>query len=592
MNADYPVVLGTSVKDARKISTDEDLKEYIKNTPGAKEILITKNYKRPYFQYTVQTAREPTNEDLNFNTRMRQVTDLVKKTCGEQDRIRYTAMTHKSQTMDFYTTKIRIVVLGCCVDDFTKLKKIAPEGFDTDIYRVNQQIEYKDWSHKEGVPIQDHFVHAGEADCLCFEQPTIIKKQFEIQPSDFEEFEKTNFKLNDPPCYVRINKYGELQFLKKNDLYLLYENMADLGKTSFIKAWCQYSGIRTYERTDLLPRPLEAPSDVYNTWSGFICEKFPQNGTIDVMTTHIKNLFGNERHYNYFITWLATIFQTPAYRTEVCLVLISEEGTGKGIIFDHLVQRMIGHYYGRTAQPKDDLFNTFSQLRKNKIFINIDDANIGEMKINSDTFLSYVTGEFIKYEGKGQNAVTCRNNMNFCVTSNKDTPVKISASDRRFCVLECNNELRFKPRSYFNTIGEWLKSDANIGAFYKFLMDWDIQINLKDDRPITEAYNEIRGASVDKELLFLASMLENNHIFKLEELYNSFKHWLIDSGFTEYKVRDIISFGRYWAKIAKSNDFVVRDIIGGGKSKYSFDKKKTAEWLRAKNIEVAGVCLI
>lgn len=593
MNAEYPVIFGTTLKDARKFANADDLKEFIRKSPGAREYLLDKSWKRPYFQYTTHTDHEPSDIDIIFNSKLKQVIDLVAKTCGEHERIRYTCMIHKTQTLDFWTTKIRIVVLGCCVNDFTKLKRMVPDGFDMDIYNSKQVIDYKDWKPKEGVPLEDHFIHANETDCLAFEQPAVIKKSIERTADDFYKFEKTHFKLNNPPCYVRITSTGDIQFLKKNDLYLLYENLPRFGKMPFIKAWCEWENIRTYERIDLLPRPLHAPTDVYNTWAGFQCEKYSQDGTIEVMLTHIKNLFnGVEEHYTYFLTWLASIIQKPANRTDVCLVLISEEGTGKGLIFDHLISRMIGEYYGRTAQPKDDLFNTFSQLRKNKIVINIDDANIGEMKINSDTFLSYVTGEFIKYEAKGQNAVTYRNCMNFAVTSNKDTPVKISASDRRFCVLECNNKLRHKPREYFNTIVDWLRVDANIGAFFKFLMEWDTtQMSLKDNRPITEAYNEIKGASVDKELLFLASVLESKTTFTTQDMYMSFKNWLIESGFVDYKVRDIISFGKYWAKMAKNEEFVTREAIRGGKSRWLFDKQKTATWLVNKNIEV-HTCMI
>lgn len=592
MNAEFPVVFGTTLKDARKFANDDDLTQYVKNNPGAREYLLDKGWKRPYFQYTVRTAHEPRYDDLNFSSKMKQVTDLVNKTCGKDERIGYAVGTHRTQTMDFWTVKIRIVVRGCCVSDFTKLKRIVPDGFDMDIYNQKQAIDYKDWEFKESV--KDCFIHATGDDALAFEQPAVIKKSMERTANDFYEFEKTHFKLNNPPCYVRITCTGDIQFLKKSDLYLLYEHLPKFEKVPFIKAWCEWENIRTYERIDLLPRPLTPPDNVYNTWDGFPCEKYSQDGTIDVMLTHIKNLFnGIEEHYTYFLTWLASIIQSPAHRTDVCLVLISEEGTGKGLIFDHLISKMIGEYYGRTAQPKDDLFNTFSQLRKNKVVINIDDANIGEMKINSDTFLSYVTGEFIKYEAKGQNAVTYRNCMNFAVTSNKDTPVKISASDRRFCVLECNNQLRHKPREYFNTIVDWLKVDANIGAFFKFLMEWDTkQISLKDNRPITEAYNEIKGASVDKELLFLASVLESKTVFTTQDMYTSFKHWLIESGFVDYKVRDVISFGKYWAKLAKNEGFLTRDAIRGGKSRWSFDKQKTATWLVNKNIEVHGVLLI
>ena len=91
-NLDYPVVLGTSVNTARKFSNLKDIDEYLRTTPDPKEILNEKEYKRPYFQYTVRTNREPTATDLLINSNLKKVEEVVEKSVGSAERAKYSIL--------------------------------------------------------------------------------------------------------------------------------------------------------------------------------------------------------------------------------------------------------------------------------------------------------------------------------------------------------------------------------------------------------------------------------------------------------------------------------------------------------------------
>jgi hypothetical protein len=265
----------------------------------------------------------------------------------------------------------------------------------------------------------------------------------------------------------------------------------------------------------------------------------------------VRKLFGTNSQY--IIKWLANIVQQPGKPTNVALVIVGGQGTGKTTTFELFMKKIIGSkYFGQTNNPENDLFSRFGFLRDSKVLIVIDDFNVGSIKMNSDPFKSYITGETVTYEAKGKMAIPLKNCMNFVLTTNKQDPVKLDADDRRYAVLEVSDQLKGN-HAYFTKLYRYLENPANIRAVYELLMDIDIsKTNFQAERPITELYQEIKNMSVDKELLFLRDKIEgvqSQQIFRASDFYQDFRSWLSDNGFTDYKAKDAIRFGMYMKKV-------------------------------------------
>jgi hypothetical protein len=408
----------------------------------------------------------------------------------------------------------------------------------------------------------------------------------------FEEFEKTHFKVIDPVGFVRIGPNGKIQRLKKGDLHTLYENKPGFptagGKEiPYVAAWLKSKDIRTYERVDLLPPPLTVPNNVYNTWSAVPATHLPSTGSADLMIKHIEILFGEKRVSDYVLKWFANIFQTPAVRTDVAMVWTSEQGAGKGIILEQLMSKLLGTYFAHTSNPKNNLFSKFGEFRNCKLLVNIDDAC--DIKACMEEFKPLITGERITYEAKFEQTISYLNCSNYIVTTQRGCPIKLDASDRRWAVFECDNKL-VGQRAYFKELGEWLKSDANVGAFYEFLMALNIKgFNFADERPLTNAYHDIKMLTADKELLFLASVvIGSQSVFKAQEFFDLFRIWISSAGFASSTAGDILSFGTYMSKLAKA-EMIDKSRLAHGVIYKISDKPKLEKYLVSKGVQIEEV---
>jgi hypothetical protein len=474
----------------------------------------------------------------------------VRDRFGSEPKIQIKSLFYQELHDVTWKTVIRLILTGTQVDDYTKLKKTCPTGFDKDIYSPNKVLTLKGFKLGPTCDFMDQFVQAQDDDTLSWIHDTQTTEEHAYQEAK-TEFEKTHFKIKTPVGFVR-QKTAELQLLSRKELFDLYENFF-IGTDQFVKLWLKDPTIRTYETFDFLPPPSIVPRDVVNTWSGFAAEGITDSheGRPNMFVDHVRKLFGTNSQY--IIKWLANIVQQPGKPTNVALVIVGGQGTGKTTTFELFMKKIIGSkYFGQTNNPENDLFSRFGFLRDSKVLIVIDDFNVGSIKMNSDPFKSYITGETVTYEAKGKMAIPLKNCMNFVLTTNKQDPVKLDADDRRYAILEVSEKLKGN-HAYFTKLYRYLENPANIRAVYELLMDIDIsKTNFQAERPITELYQEIKNMSVDKELLFLRDKIEgvqSQQIFRASDFYQDFRSWLSDNGFTDYKAKDAIRFGMYMKKV-------------------------------------------
>jgi hypothetical protein len=125
----------------------DQIKKYRVDHPDAKEILKTKNSKRPYFQITLRTAHEPTKEELDasYDDSLDTLWDLI-----DYERAHINMFTKTQPVEDGWETISRFIVCGVQMHDYSKLKKLCPAGFDTDIYKSDQLMDIAGFTPGEG----------------------------------------------------------------------------------------------------------------------------------------------------------------------------------------------------------------------------------------------------------------------------------------------------------------------------------------------------------------------------------------------------------------------------------------------------------
>ena len=254
---------------------------------------------------------------------------------------------------------------------------------------------------------------------------------------------------------------------------------------------------------------------------------------------------GNAVVYKYLLNWMAYPLKVKR-KTGVCVVVISDQGYGKGTIaHDLLGERIYGEVTndgqgGCYAQITDidhivGRFNTPSCMR---LFINADEcSSFGGAYKQNKKFKNFITGTTRSMEAKGLDPVTISDFANVLMTSNNYDIVKVEISDRRFVILDLVNADK-KPCDFFNGVHELIKGEGAL-HFYKYLLARDLEgFEPQDHRPVTPAARRMMASQVPLPVQFIQECAVDEHPFAPEpdrwtgqttitsaSLFSAFRAW-------------------------------------------------------------------
>ena len=418
----------------------------------------------------------------------------------------------------------------------------------------------------------------------------ILKKEQNslVYPERKAYFEKYHAKIKSPLCYL-LETETDTYLYKSNDFKKnLYENIQYY--TNFIGDWIKDINMRLYTTMDFLPKPLKCPVDTYNIFRGLEVEKLETTELcgIDVLLNHFKILVNHDdKSFEYLMNWLAHLFQKPGELSRVAIVFKSEQGTGKNLIFEELIGRMLGDKLWIQTGILDKVIGRFSMI-SNKLLSILDEMNGKDSFMGSEVLKNLIVSPKISFEEK--NVMTCMvNNCNrFVFFSNNDTPVKIELSDRRFVVFEADNSLRNNEK-YFKELIKNIKDDKVVYSFYQYLLNRDItEWNSINDRPITKVYKDIQSANIPMVARFLSNYIDNDEretkIYG-KDLFDMFNGFLSDGRYS-HNINNT-KFGREMGKyLDNPKKNIIKGIIKGksnGKKMYKFNFDVLKKYLESKN---------
>lgn len=465
-------------------------------------------------------------------------------------------------------------------------------------------------------------------ECLKEDNPEYYNKYFKKQKSydDLKtEFETTNFKIIQGSIYGWIDTDQNLNLCKKSDLLNHYENLfyqekiiekvnkveqEVIKQKPFINRWLKDENIRTYEHIDFIPPDIHNSSKqhIYNLWTGYQAEKFPTIDKDDMFALimpiiqHIKDVICGE-HYLYMIQYLASIIQRPSSPTGVILLIQGSQGSGKGSIFDFFRTRVLGENLSKQTEGLSPIFDRFSNVMVNKLFIQADEISMGECigNNNLEKLKNRTTIGTVQYEKKGIDPIVIKNYSNFILTTNNDNSIKIPYDDRRFCVLQTNDKYKGNTK-YFTDLHKHLAREDVARAFFEYLKSVDINSisNFQDIRPKTDYYHEMIRLNLTpfhRYLSYLSITADptinksQNQGYDPDEyvaktgmsLYNNYIQWCDDRNFTkEYKYTNT-KFGLEMKKMTDDSEAIMKKKLESNNI-YIIHKDKLGQLLRAKNL--------
>eukprot|EP00798_Chlamydomonas_sp_ICE-L_P017241 gene17241-biopygen26135 len=414
-------------------------------------------------------------------------------------------------------------------------------------------------------------------------------------------WERSVFKIINQVVYVRIDGAGLRHVMSERQLqeafcHLGYVDVAlrDSGSVSvsptqpFISRWIKDPTIRKYHDMKLVPPPLDVGGNVYNIWNGFEVARevsshltaaspaaadddLADHPSVAVFIDFFHTLCGNNQECtDYLLNWIAQIFQQPAQKTGVAILLKGEEGVGKNRATD-LLRAMVGaDKFLQTATPGNTLYGRFNRHREGRFLIVVNESNGRDNFAANDVIKDMITCDQFECESKGVNAYTMQCFSRFTFTTNNDNFLRVNPDNRRYVIIETSSPLKCNT-AYFNHLSALIDDAASRVAFYKFLMARDIKdVEWIRSRPTTAYMAQMVTMNLPYEYQFLVHLIQDLSVehrvqdrgivmdspppsvsLKLDVLFDQFNAWLPTIRASQKHETTLIKFGLKMSKLVR-----------------------------------------
>lgn len=275
--------------------------------------------------------------------------------------------------------------------------------------------------------------------------------------------------------------------------------------------WLGHPLRRAYDGVVFDPTPGRTHPRLYNRWRGWAYDPNP-NGTWD----HLKHLLraalcgGDDKTYSYMLRWSAFMVQNPHLPAEVAVVARGRKGLGKGTYFRALHHLAGAH--GKHILNAEHFTGRFNEHLMDCIFLFVDEGFWAGDKKHEGALKGLITEPRLTFEPKGQPVVEGPNLLHIAIASNEDWVVPASLDERRFAILDVNqNAAGASSKEFFDELYRELES-GGYGAMLHELLELDLgSWHPRNDVPKT------RGLAEQKVETFRQNPIAAFWLQRLEE---------------------------------------------------------------------------
>ena len=222
----------------------------------------------------------------------------------------------------------------------------------------------------------------------------------------------------------------------------------------------------------------------------------------------------NEEYFNHFINWLAYFWQTMQ-RPNTAIVLLGEQGTGKGILFEQVIRPLFGHE--QTIQINNSILrsNYLAPFFKNKIFYNLDEISQGTFKENKriKNFIKpLITNDTLTLDEKFttiEKSISIKGGV--LITSNEHIPLEIEPGDRRFNVFPSKIKLTKRNFLGWQTHEAFKKQiHSELEDFARYLYHYEVDAMQANRAIMTPEKRALIQATTDRYTLFANAIVNQD----------------------------------------------------------------------------------
>ena len=360
---------------------------------------------------------------------------------------------------------------------------------------------------------------------IVIDSSRIINKPIKTYSTVKTVFEKNYFMIQNPVMYGWEHKVKGKNVLATYNLsdfrtltapyeYAKVNNGGEPEMVNFLNEWIKDSTARKFKAVDNIPYPIgtiiENNTEVYNEFNGFDTDLITEeeykrldgDKYVKIMADHIKLLTNNdEKSFIYLAKYIAHLFQYPNELPLIAILFKSEEGVGKDSLVE-IIEKILGTDYIFRAEDASSLFGEKNgDSRKGKLIIQLNELKASDGKKYESDIKGLITTVKNNIRELYKNSYKQKNNARVIASVNTENPFKVSSSDRRWAVFRCGQK---KDEEYYDTLYREVVLNPNglKCIAYSFLTMDIAGFNIKD-RPITDAYNEMKSHSCNPLYKFL-----------------------------------------------------------------------------------------
>ena len=345
--------------------------------------------------------------------------------------------------------------------------------------------------------------------------------------------------------YGSENTVDTVKKLGKSDFTMFYQDDKKKIKLKLSDYLDSKHGFCNYECKIFNPNPKN-----FNLWGGFQASEIlnrdyansNHNKGLELLKTMIFETWagGDVDSYNYIISWFKGLLVNDINR--VALVLISEQGTGKGWLCGFLRYIINNSNIAECCGIENVIqkHNTYIQ-NKRLVIVNEMASTKDEFRSNFDKIKPLITDLYLRIEPKGVNSYTIDNIGNYILCSNHLDSISLEESDRRYAIFEVSPKYKQNKQYFVNLTNECYNQDT-ANAFYSYLLDFD-SVNI-NDIPNSPARQFLINLSKHNSLKFLDALTEepltefNPDTAEMEQikeiksidLYECYRTWCTQNG--------------------------------------------------------------
>ena len=401
------------------------------------------------------------------------------------------------------------------------------------------------------------------------------------------EFELTNFIVGTKLCHLHEN--GTRSFLSSTEAQLLYANVffkllvdgEKAKKQQFYDIWLRDPTRKQYDRMDFCPDIANCPPSVFNLFKGLQgatlqCEMTEAEMTeaVKPILYHISTLTSGAP--DYFLRWLANMIQTPHIKSQTSIVLrdVSKMlrpggGTGKNLFIEWFGEKLLGEEYFLVLGNNSMLYDQFTEHLEHKILVYIEEAKGRDNIREIDTLKASITSKSKMINRKGVPKYQQNDFARYIWGTNNENPLPsygATPGDRRMWFVDVETTHR-NDTAYFTELTAHMEKVTTQYAFFQYLMKyqtWSKPVDFQTNRPITQAYIDMRRLNADLILRWVISIVENSEVQEDDlkgpsaTLFKHFQAWMVERN--EKKAEDChISLTFFVQYLTKNNELIMED---------------------------------